>query len=700
MKHTMMKSCKNLIATVALATVAVLILLTLCSCVNNGLFANGLFDDETLADNEVRYDVRDGVGYLRWAKQTDAKGYLVYRSESRFGNYKTVGSSPYKKTQMAISAFCYWYYKVTAVTADGEREMGIVSAFGDSTLVVSPNDDMTAVQGYIDQAHDELEKGSSGQFSSRRLAIVLLPGEYPDLDVKVGYYTTVSGVGDTPKDVKVGNLYVSDNVLANKNSTCTFWRGVENLTVDSDTTWAVSQGTSMRRAQINGNLTLSFSGDKAWSSGGFLANSVVNGTVDPGSQQQWLSRNDEWTRWKHVASHNYVFSGCEGDTPASVWTESKGRSTVLNYTERMAEKPFLVYDGMEDYSVFVPLVETDTKGVTWADGLSSESGYFLSLDEFYIANERDTAATLNAALKDGYNLLFPAGHYLLDAPLEVDNDNTVILGMGYATLEIANGNRQCAIKVADVDGVRIADILVEVGAYSDSMIVVGQAEGKAKHLNNPTVLSNVYFRIGGVTNTHTETDTALVIYANDTICDNTWIWRGDHSKGVAWEDTTYVNDRGQTVTDYGNPVQTGIMVAGDNVACYGLMVEHCESYQTLWTGNDGLTVMYQCETPYRVPSQDKWMSPDGKNGCASYKVADSVNTHRAYGIGIYLVNYNQVNLASAIEVPEKAGINMQHLVICNFTQTYPATISNVINDFGGGVGPNSFRRLVEMYPIG
>lgn len=92
------------------------------------------------------------------------------------------------------------------------------------------------------------------------------------------------------------------------------------------------------------------------------------------------------------------------------------------------------------------------------------------------------------------------------------------------------------------------------------------------------------------------------------------------------------------------------------------------------------------------------MSPDGKKGCAAYKVADSVNTHRAYGIGIYLVNYSGVTLDSAIEVPEKAGIEMNHLVICDFTQNNPSTITNVINNFGGGVGPNSFRQLVSRYP--
>lgn len=676
-----------------IVTVVGLSMLTFCACVDKGPFAN-----EELSQTEVRYDVREGIGYLRWTKVARAKGYNVYRSESRFGEYRSVSSSLLKKTQFATSNFCYWYYKVTAVTPQGEIEVGdVVSAFSDNMLVISPYDDMDVVQAYIDEAHAELEKGSSGQFSNRRLAIILLPGEYPELDVKMGYYTTVSGAGQTPNDVSIGSLYVSTNVLSNNNSTCTFWRGAENLTVENSTRWAVSQGTSLRRMQINGDLELSH--PSGWSSGGFLANSRVNGTVDPGTQQQWFARNDEWNKWKHIASHNYVFSGCEGNVPTSVWMEAYGRSTVIEKTERTVEKPFLVYDEVNGYRVFVPFLENNTSGITWQNGLENEMGYFLSLDSFYIASERDTAVTLNAALKEGYHLFFPPGHYLLESPLEIEKKNTIVMGLGYATLEIANSNSKCAIKIADVDGVRISELLIEAGAYSDNMLVVGNESGKAAHAQNPTVLSNVYLRIGGVKNVHTETDTALAIYSNDTLCDNIWIWRGDHSQGVAWEDNTYVNNRGQTVTDYGNPVQTGILVEGDNVICYALMVEHCEGYQTLWKGENGLTVMYQCETPYVVPSQDKWMSPNGKNGYASYKVADSVNTHRAYGVGIYLVNYGEVNLASAIEVPEKAGIVMQHLVICDFTQSYPATISNVINDHGGGVGPNSFRRLVARYPL-
>lgn len=691
---------KKFCTTALAAMLALLSFPMLSACGSEDEWRN--YSDEQLGESEVRYDVSDGAGYLRWAEKSSAESYNVYRSESRFGDFQLINTdAPLTEPRFKTETLCYWYYKVTANTPYGETDVGEpVSAFSENTLVISPHDDMEAVQEYIDAVHSTLETGATGQFSDNRFAMLLLPGEYPDLDVKLGYYTTASGVGRVPADVTVGSLYVSANVLSNQNATCTFWRGAENFTVDGDTRWAVSQATSLRRMQINGDLRLSGSG---WSSGGFLANSAVSGTVDPGSQQQWFSRNDEWGGWKHISSHNYVFSGCGGNLPQSVWTESGGRSTVLDVTEKIAEKPFLVYNG-SDYEVFVPEAQYATKGVTWADGLEEEAGNFVSLDKFYIANERDTSDTLNAALDKGLNLLFTAGHYKLEKPLEIKRENTVVLGIGYATLEIDGGNTDCAIKVSDVGGVRLADLLVEAGAYSDNMVVVGERGKNTSHKDNPIVLSNIYLRIGGVANVHTETNIAMVIYANDTIGDNFWIWRADHTRGVAWQDAEaydHYDEKGELVhveAQYGNPVNTGILVEGDGVACYALMVEHCEGYQTDWQGENGLTVMYQSETPYRVPSQDLWMSDNGKRGCASYRVGEDVQSHRAYGIGIYLVNYSGMVLDSAIEVPENSGILMQHLVICDFTKNDPSSITNVINNYGGGVS-NGSRRLVESYPL-
>lgn len=52
------------------------------------------------------------------------------------------------------------------------------------------------------------------------------------------------------------------------------------------------------------------------------------------------------------------------------------------------------------------------------------------------------------------------------------NANTVILGMGMATLIPTNGN--AAIDVANVDGVRIAGLLLEAGSgATDSLLMFG-----------------------------------------------------------------------------------------------------------------------------------------------------------------------------------------------------------------------------------
>ena len=317
------------------------------------------------------------------------------------------------------------------------------------------------------------------------------------------------------------------------------------------------------------------------------------------------------------------------------------------------------------------------------------------MEEFYIANPKtDNSKTLNEALEKIGRILFVPGHYVLDEPLQVNNAHSVILGMGYATLEISNTNITAAIITKDVENVRIANILIEAGYYSKNMMVIGEGQKNENFEQNPIVLSDLFFRIGGVSNIHTETDTALVINSDYVIGDNFWIWRADHSRGIAWKD--YVDDEGEKV--YGNPAETGILVNGDYVICYALMVEHFRKYQTYWKGEHGKVIMYQSETPYRVESQTEWKSHDNTvNGYSSYKVDDNVKHHDGQGIGVYWVNYSNVLLANAIEVPETEGVRMYHLVTTNFTSSYPGYIENVINGTGGS-GEGGSARYVEVYP--
>lgn len=675
------------------------------------------YKGEELAQNEVRVNVQETKAYVRWNAVDGAEGYNVYTSPTRYGTYTKINDTVIKGTRYLAESNAFGYFKVTAIKNGADVDAGEpISVWSANTLVVGENDDMAKVQADIDEIHDtDLEHG---QFSATRFATMFMPGEYPDIDMKLGYYSAAYGLGGLPTDTVVGSVYVSPFVLSGGNATCTFWRSIENFAT-GDTRFAVSQATSIRRMQFDGDLKLAADSSDAdaplndkgnpefsspWSSGGFLANSKVTGTVYPRTQQQWMSRNDEWGKWDHASNHNFVFAGCVGNTPADYWNNnaSNGRSTVLEKTEKMAEKPFLTYDGRA-YSVFVPDVEENTGGITWADD-KEEAGSNVAMKDFYIANEKtDDDKTLNAALAAGKNILLTPGHYKLEKALRITKANTVFMGLGYATLEISDNNTDAAIKIADVDGVRVADILVDAGNYSENMIVVGDQKTNVSHAQNPTVLSNIYLRIGGIENKHTETKDAMVINSNDVLGDNFWIWRADHSSGVAWEDYVGTDRNGNEVTYYGNPVDKGLLVNGDRVFCYALMVEHTEGHQTYWAGEDGMTVMYQCETPYNITSQEQWMSHDGTvNGYAAYKVDDDVQNHRAYGIGIYLVNRTGNVLENAIEAPDNDGIYLYHMAICSFAAEQGAKINHIVNGLGNAVGQgfSSQRQIWEKFGKG
>jgi hypothetical protein len=85
---------------------------------------------------------------------------------------------------------------------------------------------------------------------------------------------------------------------------------------------------------------------------------------------------------------------------------------------------------------------------------------------------------------------------------------------------------------------------------------------------------------------------------------------------------------------------------------------------TLYTsGNWGRVYFYQSELPYDASSQAVW-SHDGVNGYASYKVADSVTSHQAYGVGIYGVFISSTTKCfNAIETPTNAQqVNIHDMI--------------------------------------
>jgi len=250
----------------------------------------------------------------------------------------------------------------------------------------------------------------------------------------------------------------------------------------------------------------------------------------------------------------------------------------------------------------------------------------------------------------------------------VNRAGTVVMGMGYATLHPTAGT--AALTVADVDGVRISHLLVDAGATNSPVLFqVGPTGSTASHAANPTVIADVFARIGGGGNA--AATVAMQVNSNDVIVNHTWLWRADHGAGAGW--TT-------------NPSLNGLVVNGQNVTAYGLFVEHFQQYQVLWNGNNGRTYFYQSEIPYDPPNQASWNAP-GTLGWASYKVASNVTSHHAWGLGIYSVFTNPgIVLANAIEVPSTlAAGSFQHMITVNLTAN--GAIDNVIDNTGGATPP-------------
>ena len=123
----------------------------------------------------------------------------------------------------------------------------------------------------------------TNQFGAQRYALLFKPGTYSD-DVNVGFYTQVAGPGPVAgrgqhqrRRARGGRLVPAANATQN------FWRGAENLSVNptgGTDRWAVSQAAGYRRMHVRGNLELD---DGGWSSGGFIADTKVDGQVRSGT---------------------------------------------------------------------------------------------------------------------------------------------------------------------------------------------------------------------------------------------------------------------------------------------------------------------------------------------------------------------------------------------------------------------------------
>jgi hypothetical protein len=612
----------------------------------------------------------------------------VTTGQSGVQTLNVTGSGRYVRmngtTRATPYGYSLWEFQVFGSGTTPTLPTSDTPDFGANVRIFEPGTAAATIQSAVDSAFNAQLRSPTAQFGSQRHVFLFKPGTYGRVWANVGFYTTIAGLGINPGDVTINGAVNVDsgwNYGDEKNATQNFWRSMENLSIVPEggtNRWAVSQAAPMRRVHIKGNLTLAPSNQdngQGYSSGGYLADSIVDGVVSSGSQQQWYTRDSRIARWDGGV-WNMVYSGVQG-APANAFPNPP--HTTLATTPVTREKPYLYVDSAGLYRVFVPALRRNSTGATWPNAAGSS----IPMREFYVAKPGDTAARINQALAQGLNLFFTPGTYTLNDTIRVTRANTVVTGIGFPTLIPAGGVE--ALNIADVDGVKVSGLTFDAGTTnSPTLLTVGRAGVHTDHAANPISLQDVFFRIGS--SVQGKATTTLVVHSDDTIIDHIWAWRADHGGAPT----------GWAV----NTGDTGVVVNGDDVLATGLFVEHYQKYEVIWNGNRGKTIFFQNEKPYDVPNQAAWIGPRG-NGYAAYKVADAVTDHQLWGGGSYAYfNVNpSVRVDRAFEVPNRAGVQLRSVLTVSLGDV--GTIANVVNDTGGAVpnpAGNTTPRNVVAYP--
>jgi hypothetical protein len=420
----------------------------------------------------------------------------------------------------------------------------------------------------------------------------------------------------------------------------------------------------VRRVDVSGFASLEdYCTSPSYSSGGFIADSQFSGsTVLNGTQQQFVVRNSALDGWTNGV-WNQVFSGDVG-APAQNFG-SGGQYTTLAASPVTEEEPFLQTDSAGNYSVFVPAVQYASVGPSWASGPAPGSA--IPISRFFIASPSTPVWLINAALAAGKDLILTPGVYDLNQTIEVTRPDTVVLGIGFPTLVPLRGI--VSMQVASVPGTKLSGMIFDAGTVnSPALLQVGGFPGRDwSDPANPTLVQDVFFRIGGAT--PGQATTSLVVNSSRVILDDIWAWRADHGNGVGWTD---------------NVGETGLIVNGDHVTAYGLFVEHYEKDEVIWNGRHGTDIFFQNEMPYDPPGQAAWMATPATDGYPAFLITARAAGFRGYGMGSYSFFDKGVRItaAAAFQAADPPGLELHDLLTIFLSTAGSGGIDHVVNGTG------------------
>jgi len=660
-------------------------------------------------ERKIVYNKKKHNISLSWSAFGSSGNYIITRGGSRLASdFVTVGSTSkltfidnkpntnkyenyYKVTRNSITVIIslenqmfgdnMYFYDRKYENAETARK-DINSHFGSIGLGGSNGEWTTKRQAYYFKANIEgqtYDSGGSGSASSAEAN-----------SIELGFYSHIGGLGKVPSDVKLGSIFTKPHLSGGANATCTFWRSVENVEIMRDFAWTVSQSTSARRMLIESTSKyISDIGDtNFWGSGGFIADThYTSSRPNWGGQQQWYTRNAIFPSGSGAmgGSYNMVWQGCVNPPKAD------DANSPIPATPIIREKPFLFIDKDGEYKVFVPAWQKDRVGISWSAADMGKGEIQDLLTNWYVAKEGDTDLEINNALKAGKNIFFTPGHYSLNAPIQVNRKDAILLGAGIAsvTLEPTEKNIWGCIYADDKDGIIIAGLLMDSFNSTTYQIRIGNEGANADHSADPILLTDITCRVGGVQSKNIQIHASMQINSNNVVGDHFWLWRADHGSQKGG-DARWLRDR----------CKNGLIVTGDDVTLYGLFTEHYQEYEVLWLGERGRTFFFQNEPPYDAPNQATWSSQGGRvAGYAAFKVANTVKEHQSIGMGSYAVftgTDGNVSKKNGFEVPNSPNVKLEKMCTTRFAG--PGNIQNVINGIGGSTATGAKR--VALYNNG
>lgn len=594
-----------------------------------------------------------------------------------------------------------------------------------AVVIVNENTSESEIQHIKETYQDTFDKqkqtfrNDDDHFSDNRTAIFFEKGTY-HFDLQCGYYVQVAGLGNTAGDVvfeetDYGPYCPAYNLdckipavdgngheyTVNGISLDTFWRCAENFTnrTRKGLLWAVSQAAPIRRVHAMGALDLH--DGTAYSSGGHMANCVIDGDLTFGTQQQFCCRSATFQGNVNLGAWSNVFVDCVNAPPVSDGTH--GAAVTVHTPSITVEKPYVVKEG-DRYSICVPkpCIRTEDVSPRGAD-LRGDDDDKRSFENVYVAwaklandgeIDRKIASRINKALDQGKDVVLSPGIYHLEAPIEMKRSDQVLLGLGMATLVAPVDGSPCIQVASKLEGVRVAGIMFEASKLSEKrtnvasfiewgMESVTGVQDPGNPLN-PGVMSDIFCRVGGSSlDRSVSTDVMVRVHSGHVLGDNLWLWRADHVE-LGEHELPNFPPLGYHQTLEGEvPVKTGLEVNGDNVTIHGLAVEHTTEHQVIWRGENGKVHFYQCELPYDVTSDF------GRQNYLGYLVEPTVKKHILSGAGVYS-NFRDydVFVKTAIQHPHVFDFDDPQ-VVNSFTKhlNNKGTIMTVVSDGkqnGGG----------------